>query len=202
MIFVFFSQVFANTSLGVFDRRMHLRLDHDRCGGRHGAYDHSGSIQHGGHRRSAYRWPSPFTKSVNDRISDRRAGACIPWLIARRFRLLVLDRNLVEKALNTSVSSDELLATGAFCGWKGAIFAIFGGAMLGALVRFRLWLSEVRITAKKTPKASLGAGSPFGPYLALAGLLYLIIRSWGRRRFHRFGFSGLFLGLTSLKTFF
>ena len=45
---------------------------------------------------------------------------------------------LAEKALNKEALGEgdvKLLGCiGAFCGWKGAIFAIFGGATLGALV--------------------------------------------------------------------
>jgi leader peptidase (prepilin peptidase)/N-methyltransferase len=70
---------------------------------------------------------------------------------------------------------------GAFCGWKGAIFAIFGGATLGALILLPLMLiNRMRPNQKDEPDGlAWGKEVPFGPYLALAGLLYLVcIRSW------------------------
>lgn len=70
---------------------------------------------------------------------------------------------------------------GAFCGWKGAIFAIFGGATLGALILLPLMLiNRMRPNKKDDPDGlAWGKEVPFGPYLALAGLLYLVcIRSW------------------------
>jgi len=70
---------------------------------------------------------------------------------------------------------------GAFCGWKGAIFAIFGGATLGAFILLPL-LVVGRLRANEKDDAeglAWGQEVPFGPYLALAGLLYLTcIRSW------------------------
>jgi leader peptidase (prepilin peptidase) / N-methyltransferase len=70
---------------------------------------------------------------------------------------------------------------GAFCGWKGAMFAIFGGATLGALVLLPLMVvGRLRANGKDDAEGlAWGQEVPFGPYLALAGLLYLTcIRSW------------------------
>jgi leader peptidase (prepilin peptidase)/N-methyltransferase len=75
---------------------------------------------------------------------------------------------------------------GAFCGWKGAVFAVFGGAIVGT-VWFILALLWQKLSGKKvgvaasaeTPgsePAALGFGMhvPFGPMLAVAGLLYFL----------------------------
>jgi leader peptidase (prepilin peptidase)/N-methyltransferase len=57
-------------------------------------------------------------------------------------------------------------AIGAFCGWHGAVFAIFGGAAVGALLaplillRGSSGLKEARL--------------PFGPMLAIAGAAYFL----------------------------
>ena len=82
-------------------------------------------------------------------------------------------------------------AVGAFIGWKGATFAMFGGALLGCV-----WLGAAlawqRITGASAPiapraetpegqPAELGFGAhvPFGPMLAAAGLLYfLVLHRW------------------------
>jgi leader peptidase (prepilin peptidase)/N-methyltransferase len=94
-------------------------------------------------------------------------------------------------------------ALGAFVGWKGAVFAMFGGAMLGCV-----WLAIALIWGKvtgnaapaglraETPEgepAELGFGVhvPFGPMLGLAALLYFLgLHRWVDAYFD--GFSGLF----------
>ncbi len=93
---------------------------------------------------------------------------------------------------------------GAFCGWKGAIFAVFGGAVCGTLVVIPLMLfqrlfgkeeaaqegsaaagAEAKAGGEATAaapadaeaeEAALGMGSqiPFGPWLALGGALYYL----------------------------
>ena len=75
-------------------------------------------------------------------------------------------------------------ALGAFIGWKGAVFAMFGGAMLGC-VWFILAYSWKKITGRDAPAAlpaetpegqpaelGLGVHVPFGPMLGLAALIY------------------------------
>lgn len=81
-------------------------------------------------------------------------------------------------------------AIGAFCGWEGAVFAVFGGALLGT-VGLLLILPFGMASKKEVPSAGaeqdpadgsgegaqdapkfIGRHVPFGPMLALAGLLY------------------------------
>jgi len=70
-------------------------------------------------------------------------------------------------------------AIGAFCGWRGAVFALFGGAIVGTA-----WLALALIGRQlvpRSPESSAGApltfGSrlPFGPMLAVAGALYFLL---------------------------
>lgn len=85
-------------------------------------------------------------------------------------------------------------AIGAFCGWQGAVFALFGGAILGCLGF--LFAALIKIFRPATPEAAAGktaapaqpvdaaeAGEdaeiegvrvPFGPALAGAAVLYLL----------------------------
>ena len=82
-------------------------------------------------------------------------------------------------------------AIGTFCGWHGAMFAIFGGAAVGTV-----WIGIVLVWQKvsgkpgsgapraETPDGKpadmgLGVHVPFGPMLAVAGALYfLFLRGW------------------------
>jgi leader peptidase (prepilin peptidase)/N-methyltransferase len=75
-------------------------------------------------------------------------------------------------------------ALGAFVGWKGAVFGMFGGAMLGCV-----WFLAAYLWKKATGRAALGAlpaetpegqpaelglgvHVPFGPMLGVAALVY------------------------------
>lgn len=77
-------------------------------------------------------------------------------------------------------------AIGAFCGWQGAVFALFGGALVGT-VWFVVALVWQNIAGKPSPVApptetpegepaplGFGVHVPFGPMLAIAGALYLL----------------------------
>jgi leader peptidase (prepilin peptidase)/N-methyltransferase len=82
-------------------------------------------------------------------------------------------------------------AIGAFCGWQGAVFAVFGGAVVGTIWFALAWLWQ-KITGKTAPMAppsetpegepaalGFGAHVPFGPMLAIAGAVYfLFFRAW------------------------
>jgi leader peptidase (prepilin peptidase)/N-methyltransferase len=82
-------------------------------------------------------------------------------------------------------------AIGAFTGWPGAVFAVFGGALVGT-VWIGLALAWKKLLGKNTPAApraetpdgqpaeiGLGVHVPFGPMLAIAGALYfLALHPW------------------------
>lgn len=78
-------------------------------------------------------------------------------------------------------------AIGAFCGWQGAVFAVFGGAVVGTVWFAIAWIWE-KSTGKRaavappseTPEGepaplAFGAHVPFGPMLAIAGGLYFLV---------------------------
>lgn len=77
-------------------------------------------------------------------------------------------------------------AIGAFLGWQGGVFAIFGGAMLGTLAFALFWLGHGlfarRAPASATPATGpaaespvgLGRHTPFGPMLAGGALVYFL----------------------------
>ena len=62
-----------------------------------------------------------------------------------------------------------IAALGAFLGWRGAVFCIFGGVWLGMIVAIPLLVLGRRRILDKIP---------FGPYLAAAALIWLF---WGPR---------------------
>jgi leader peptidase (prepilin peptidase)/N-methyltransferase len=78
-------------------------------------------------------------------------------------------------------------AIGAFCGWQGAVFAVFGGAVVGTAWFAAAWLWE-RTTGRRSAAAppaetaegeptplAFGAHVPFGPMLAIAAALYFLV---------------------------
>jgi leader peptidase (prepilin peptidase)/N-methyltransferase len=82
-------------------------------------------------------------------------------------------------------------ALGTFVGWKGAVFAMFGGALLGCgwLITGLLWK---KITGRNSPVAlraetadgqpaelGMGVHVPFGPMLGVAALIYFFgVNRW------------------------
>ncbi len=78
-------------------------------------------------------------------------------------------------------------AIGAFCGWQGALFSVFGGAIVGTVWVALAWAWQ-KASGKKAPiapraevsegeeaeKLALGVQVPFGPMLAVAGGVYFL----------------------------
>jgi leader peptidase (prepilin peptidase)/N-methyltransferase len=57
-----------------------------------------------------------------------------------------------------------LAAIGAFLGWRGVLFSIFGGSILGSIVGLGTLIIGKRVWSAKLP---------FGPYLALGALIWM-----------------------------
>lgn len=70
-------------------------------------------------------------------------------------------------------------AIGAFCGWRGAVFALFGGACLGLLACLG-GAAGRRLSGRAAPVGGsagalrMGVPFPFGPLLAAAAALYFL----------------------------
>ncbi len=64
---------------------------------------------------------------------------------------------------------------GAFCGWQGAIFALFGGSLLGCFIMLPILLIR-QIFVKKESTAEIEI--PFGPWLALGATIYIFISNY------------------------
>lgn len=71
-------------------------------------------------------------------------------------------------------------AIGAFFGWQGAVFSVFGGALLGTLVLGGVLLAHALRTrrgdgtSETESPVSFGRETPFGPMLAAAGVIYFL----------------------------
>jgi leader peptidase (prepilin peptidase)/N-methyltransferase len=68
-------------------------------------------------------------------------------------------------------------AIGAFCGWQGAIFSLFGGAVLGTFAIGLMQLIKVLSPKKEgseNDQRMIGREIPFGPMLAAGSLLYYL----------------------------
>jgi leader peptidase (prepilin peptidase)/N-methyltransferase len=76
---------------------------------------------------------------------------------------------------------------GAFCGWQGAVFSMFGGAFIGSVILLPVLLigrflnrskeenSEVEDSDEENDgPIALGSQVPFGPMLAVGGLVYFL----------------------------
>ncbi len=57
-----------------------------------------------------------------------------------------------------------LAAIGAFLGWRGVLFSVFGGSLLGSLVGLLTFVIGKRVWSAKLP---------FGPYLAFGALVWM-----------------------------
>ncbi|MDF9828382.1 leader peptidase (prepilin peptidase)/N-methyltransferase [Ereboglobus sp. PH5-10] len=105
-------------------------------------------------------------------------SAVILWIA------LVAEALLKKEAMGFG---DVLLVggIGAFCGWQGAVFSIFGGAFLGLLCVALVFAwnavasKKIRVKSLESPEKEdeLNRNShiPFGPMLAAGGLVYFLL---------------------------
>ena len=76
---------------------------------------------------------------------------------------------------------------GAFCGWQGAVFSMFGGAFIGSIVLLPILLiGRIFNLQRRSDSETAGSGEeddepvvlglqvPFGPMLAVGGLVYFL----------------------------
>lgn len=120
----------------------------------------------------------------------RSGGTAIVGLLIGSGVLLwiaVLAEKVLRKEAMGFADITLLGAVGAFCGWQGALFSIFGGAIVGTawVALAALWgkLSGKKAPiaprtedaeGKETEKLSFGAHVPFGPMLAVAAAIYFL----------------------------
>jgi leader peptidase (prepilin peptidase)/N-methyltransferase len=114
-------------------------------------------------------WNSHFAGGMHALIGLFVGSALLYWIGA--FAQIAFGRDALGEG-----DIKLLGCIGAFCGWKGAIFTIFGGAMLGTILLIPLMVIQKvffrKVVVEKEENLNWGAEVPFGPYLAIAGLLY------------------------------
>lgn len=97
--------------------------------------------------------------------------------------LAVLGEVILRKPAMGEGDVKFLGCIGAFCGWQGALFGLFGGAVIGSAILLPLMLLGRIFGWKQTiideeagteEVVTFGSCVPFGPMLAVAGLLYFL----------------------------
>ncbi len=83
---------------------------------------------------------------------------------------LIADMVLKEESMG--VADIKLMGCiGAFCGWKGAVFALCGGAFLGSLILVPLMLMK-KLKSRNAESSHMVV--PFGPWLSLGAIIYFV----------------------------
>lgn len=96
-------------------------------------------------------------------------GYGVPWLIGEIYYR-------IRKVDGLGLGDAMLLAViGATLGWRGVVFALFGGSLMGSVLHLFVFL--------RARKSVMRTELPFGPYLAAAATFYLFAEPWVRLQF-------------------
>jgi len=105
------------------------------------------------------------TESILSALTGSFAGSgCLLWIA-------IIAEAIIDKEPLGMGDVKLMGALGTFCGWKGALFAIFGGSLLASLLILPYQFIK-RSCSKDT--ATFNQHIPFGFWLALASFLYFI----------------------------
>jgi leader peptidase (prepilin peptidase)/N-methyltransferase len=124
------------------------------------------------HGQHAGPFPLDSLRSGADSLVGMLVGSGLVFWIA-----MLADAVLAKDAMGFG-DVKFVGAIGAFCGWHGAVFSIFGGALLGTVWLGLAFAWRTAVGGKgSTPH--FGSRVPFGPMLAGAAALYfLLLHPW------------------------
>ena len=89
--------------------------------------------------------------------------ACVYWIS-------VIAELILKKPAMGEGDIKFLACIGAFTGWQGALFSLFGGAFIGTFLLLPMLIKE----RLKPGKQAVTKEVPFGPMLALGAILYFL----------------------------
>jgi leader peptidase (prepilin peptidase)/N-methyltransferase len=91
-------------------------------------------------------------------------GYGVPWLIGWLYYK-------VRGREGMGLGDAKLLAVvGALLGWKGVVFALFGGSLIGSVIGI--------LALARTKQDVMKSELPFGPFLAASATVYLFAEPW------------------------
>jgi leader peptidase (prepilin peptidase)/N-methyltransferase len=119
-----------------------------------------------------------------DGLIGAAIGYGVPWLIGEIY-FRITDRE------GLGLGDSTLLAVvGAVLGWRGVVFALFGGSVIGSVIGITVLVlqrqqtsesaseSTSEVEAKPDEPSLMKTELPFGPFLAMAALFYLFAAPW------------------------
>lgn len=143
---------------------------------------------------ASFAWPG---RAWYDGLVGAVVGYGLPWLIGEIYYRVRGHEGL-------GLGDGMLLAVvGALLGWPGVLVSLFGGSTIGAVVGIAVVLtgraggepSPTEPALVEATEAGEGAGEPekpsvlrtevpFGPFLAMAAVMYLFAEPWVQIHFH------------------
>lgn len=101
------------------------------------------------------------------------AAYLVVWL------LFVVLYRLVARREGMGLGDAKLLAMiAALMGWRGAVFSLVGGAVLGLVINLPALVSRSKDREDEEERSILRTQLPFGPMLSLAAFLYYFWGEW------------------------
>jgi leader peptidase (prepilin peptidase)/N-methyltransferase len=146
---------------------------------------------------ASFLWPD---RRWYDGVVGAAIGYGLPWVIGEVYYRITRREGL-------GLGDGMLLALiGALLGWRGVLVALFGGSMIGSVIGITALLvgraagpaDDVASEADAAPAPAgepapgtkednpslLRTELPFGPFLAMAAVLYLFAEPWIQLHFH------------------
>ncbi|HEY0189595.1 MAG TPA: prepilin peptidase [Kofleriaceae bacterium] len=117
-----------------------------------------------------------------DGLVGAAVGYGLPWAIGEIYYRVTHREGL-------GLGDGMLLAlVGALLGWRGVLVALFGGSVIGSVIGITALLvgrdDKPEAESEVEPESLMRTELPFGPFLAMAALVYLFAEPWIQLHFH------------------